>query len=255
MEDALAHLNAKDVLDEQHLAFYEKGMTFFYLQLVHLNVNVFILEHVLQFPFELFTVVGESIFFRMVFENFFHASLLIITRITTDQGSGLFTLPRFKNNIRQCVRSEHQASFDNRLRNIRFDKETQTLLERADGLRNERIAHASETIALGEAEDTRVTFGEIKVLRDKLESLLDALSFNVERMMLPVEYSSTVRHPPDMDNRPDIEVILDLIAERSALLNMPEDNPQMWVYQRERLSEDEIRILNQYRSKFNLPAV
>lgn len=220
-----------------------------------LNTNIFILDYVRQFPFDLFTAPDESLFFRIVFENFFDVSLLIITRITTDQGSDVFTLPRFKNRIRQCIRDERQASFDARLRDTRFDRETKLLLERAVKLRNERVAHVAEDIALGKADDTEVTFDEIRSLRDKLNLLLDTLSFNVEHMMLPIQYSPNVQHPPGAQSKPDIEAILDSIAYRSILLNMPEENPQLWAYKRKRLPNEKIDILNWYRRKFNLPEV
>lgn len=241
--------------DAENLLYYKNGIKFFYLQLVHLNVNVFILDHVLTFPYHLFTVPGESLFFRMVFENFFYASLLIITRIAADYGADVFTLPRFKNRVRQFIKPEIREAIDRRLRKVRFDETTQSLLEKARTLRSERVAHVLEDVALSRTDETIVTFGEIKSMRDELNSLLDVLSFNVAHMMLPLQYHPDVRHPPGVDSRPDIEAILDDVARRSILLNLPETNPTSWNFRKDNLPEQDIEILNKYRRKFDLTEI
>lgn len=250
----ISKLQAEDLLRDGLLD-YKKGMDFFHLQLVDLNVNIFILDHVLSFPFHLFPGPGGSLFFWMVFENFFYASVLIITRVATDQGDDPFTLPRFKNKVRDLIKPEYQADFDNRLRQARFDSNTRALLKKARNLRLERVAHTKQDIALNKTQGTKVVFGEIKALRDQLNSLLDALSFNVQYVKLPPQYDPDVEHPRGTDTRPDIEVILDSIAERSPLLRMPEKDPMSWRCQREHLSERDIQLLNKYRRKFGLPAV
>ena len=248
--------NAEDLINgEEELAFYRKGMEFFHLQLVRLNVNIFILNHVLAFPFHLFADPHSSLFFRMVFENFFNASLLVITKVAADPGGNVFTLQRFKNRIRRSIRPEFAHQFDERLRRVRFDANTHTLLDRTRTLRNTQVAHISEDIVFGRSEASRVVFGDLESLRDQLNSLLDAISFNVEHLMLPIPYHPNVQHPYGYDNRPDIEVILDSMAERSSLLNLPERDPLGWHHHRKILSQRDIELINKYRRKFNLVEV
>jgi hypothetical protein len=248
-------LSAEDALQEDQLEHYIKGMRFFYSELVNLNVNLFIMDKIADFRFDLFTGIEERTFFRMVFQNFFHASILTITRVAADQGGDLFTLTRFKNSVRQAVKPKFKDLIDERLRSVRFDKGTQRLLEKAHELRTQRIAHALEEIALGNQKSTRVFYHELKQLRDQLNDLLDALSFNVEHMMLPVHYSKDVIHPKGVDSRPDIEKILDIIAFTSVILNLPEKHPRQWQYELKRLNQDDISLINAYRKKFNMPPV
>jgi hypothetical protein len=251
----LRQIKPEDVIEPEHMAFYTEGMNFFYLELVKLNVNLFILDHVLSFPFGLFTLPGRSIFFRMVFDNFFYSSLLMITRLVTDKDPDVFTLQRFKNQIRNMVKEEYRDSFDTILRELRFDSETRKLLDKASTLRDQRVAHSLKDIVFKASEEEIVTFGELKSLYQTLEKFFFTLSFSHGYMMLPFEYSPDVRHPPGVDPRPDIEEILDLIAENSSFLHLPESNPEFWSLYRNQLSGEEIKIFNQYRQKFGLESI
>jgi hypothetical protein len=53
----------------------------------------------------------------------------------------------------------------------------------------------------------------------------------------------------------DIEEILDGIAQRSSILNLPETNHYMWQMQKQNLSNDNKEKFNFYRRKFNLPEI
>jgi len=253
MEIDISVLNAEEVLPQECVQDYRKGMEALYRQLVHLNTNIFILERIAEFPFSLFVTPGESIFLRMVFANFASASLLIITRIATDTDVDLLTLPQFKNWLRQHVRDQYKDAFDARLKAVRFNKETIALLKRAKQVRDEQLAHLTRATATGTSEASNIFLSELKSLRDALNSLMDALAFNVDHLLLPLEYSPRVSSARQARTKPDIERLLDCIAQRSALLNMPESNPEEWNHQRKRLSSEEVAILNQYRKKFGLP--
>jgi len=251
----MLNVNAKDVLEDDALVEYEEGLSFFYSELVGLNVNIYILDQVAQFPFDLFVPRDDRIFWDMVIRNFFSAGVLTITRLATDNAADLHTLISFKNRIRQLVKHEYKQSFDTRLRQARFDRETHALLESARQLRVNSIAHTRKNRVPEGAESIRINFSELKALRDALNLLLDALSFNVENMVLPIPYNPKVLHPAGSDARTDVEKILDCLARDSYLLNMPERNPERWRHRRERLSDEAIRQVNSYRQKFNLPAV
>lgn len=244
-----------DLFGEEDRQLYERGMKVFYLQLVHLNTNIFILQRIANFPFGLLSTPEESIFFRMVLENFVSASLLIITRIATDQGKDVFTLPRFKNWVRQHIRREYRADFDARLKEVKFDKNTKALLVKAQEVRDRHIAHLTMDIVAGTPPAAKVFLCELVLLRDALNPLLDALAFNVDHVLLPLEYTPWVSSSGQVRAQPDIEVLLDCVARRSVLLNMPDASPEEWIRERSRLSDEEIAILNRYRKKFNLPEV
>lgn len=249
------NFDPKNVLLEGTFAEYERGMDFFYLeQLVPLNLNIYYVEQIIQFPFGLFTVPEEVTFFRTVVHNFIDVGLLIITRVATDQKKG-YTLLRFKNRVRDLIKPEFTDLFDQRMKEIRFDAKTRGIFKKATDLRDERIAHLSEAYVIGTSTIDPVDFSDLKILRDTLNSLLDALSFNVERAMLPIEYDPRVQHPVGIKHTTDIEKILDSVAQNNPLLKMPEEHPTHWTYQKNRLSDEEFILLNRYRKKYGLPEV
>jgi hypothetical protein len=246
-------LNPDEVLVEEFIPEYSAGMQFFHLQLVHLNANVFILDHVLAFPFRLQVPSGRSLFFRFVFENSFYASLLIITRLATDQGSEFFTLPRFKNKVRQAIKDEYRGEFDDLLRKAKFNKNMQRMLQKAASLRSMRVAHSTEDFVLGNAEEPLVRFGELKTMRDQLVELIQAFTFNVDHVMEPLLYSARVQAGRGRSAKSDIEELLDLIAGNSPGLHLPEREPDRWKAQRSIYVDRELRVFNQYRQTFGLP--
>lgn len=248
-----SNISAKDVLKESGLREYETGMNFFYSELVELNTITYLAEQIIQFPFDLFTHSDNVIFFTIVMGSLHDSAVLIITRLATDQAGDLFTLSRFKNKVRESVKPEFKDAFDARLRNAHFDKEVKSLFDKAKDLRKHRIAHTTQDFISGSVKLSRPNIAELKELRDALNSLLDALSFNVRHMMLPIPYDPRVIHPVGSNHKTDIEEILDCIAKNSHMLNMPENNPRRWHYRRAKLNEDKLKILNQYRRKFDLP--
>jgi hypothetical protein len=172
--------------------------------------------------------------------------------LATDQSGDLFTLPRFKNRVRQLIKEKYRDAFDARLKEASFDSEARTLLDKAKELRNHRISHTTREFVVGNMKLFRPNISELRALRDALNSLLNSLAFDVEYAMLPIPYDSRVlRH----HERTDIEDILDSIAKNSFFFNLPEQYPGRWKYRRPNLSPDKLKILNHYRRKFGMPEV
>jgi hypothetical protein len=249
------NLNAKDVLEETRIKEYELGMNFFHSELVELNVILYLAEEIVHFPFDLFVYRDNTLFFSTVMRSFYESAVLLITKVATDQKGDLFTLLQFKNKIRDWVKPELKKEFDAHLKNLRFDAEVKNLLEKARGLRNHRIAHTTQEFISGGVTLYRPDIYELKKLRDELNSLLDALSFNVEYSKLPLQYDSRVIHPKGSNYKTDIEEILHSIVKDSNLLSLPEENPERWERRKSRLTVEELETINRYRRKFNLEAV
>ncbi|MDD5529515.1 MAG: hypothetical protein PHX21_05735 [bacterium] len=253
-------LNSDAIIKKNFLYKYEKSMQFFHSELTFLNINIYILEQIFNFPHKLF--IGDSydsIFLPFVVKNFFDMSLLIVTRLVTDSDKKTYNIIRFRDSIKDFIKPEYKQSFQDRLKKAGVDTEIEIedILKRAKPLRNKRIAHVEQ----GKAElnmqgmlGYQVTFEELKKLRDKLNSLLEALSFNVDRLFLPISYSDKVQHPKG-DNRTDIERILDSIARESSLFNMPEKHSQLWPHHRQKMTTKQIELLNNYRKKLKFPEV
>jgi hypothetical protein len=249
-----SRLKAEAVLMEDAVPEYQRRMEFFYLdQLVPLNASIYIMERILQFPLGLFAEPGRNLFLPLVVSNFSQVVLVTITRLATDSGGDLMTLLRFKNWVCGKVRPEHRSEFRKYLRRARFDEETRSMFRRAQMARDSQIAHIKREAPISEQD--LLDFDELRALRDSLNSVLGVLSFGVGRMMLPIPYSPLVIPPKGTDSRSDIERVLDGIARESAILNLPESQPDHWSVYRDNLSAQELKVLNRFRVRFNLPEV
>lgn len=249
----ISTLSAKDVLKNEGVKEYKDGMSFFYSELVELNTILYFNEQIVRFPFDLFVNPEDPIFFSIVIKCFRNSTILLVTRLATDQNENLFTLLSFKNKVRDWIRPEFREAFDLRLKTTRFDQTVKNLFDRAKNLRVHSIAHTSKEFVSGNIKLARLNIPELKKLSDALKCILDALSFNVEYMMLPIEYDLKITHPLGTNYKTDIEKILDGIAMDSYILNMAEKNDEGWLHKRATMNEQELNILNKYGCKFNLP--
>ena len=250
-----SRLKANVVLKKSSLDEYQKVMDFFWDELMKLNTNIFIIKKIFEFPFYIFCSPKDTVFFSSVVRNFYENSILTVTKLTTDQKGKLYTLPQFKNWVYKRVKVRYESDFKNWLKKSKFGSKTKRILKKAEKLRNQIIAHFDKHPLLGMGELEYLDIKELEQLIDRLNFVLDTLSFSVEHMMLPLSYSENVIHPKGVDPRPDIEVILDSIAKDSYLLNMPEHSPEQWKYAKESLDEEGKKIFNKYRKKFSLPEV
>lgn len=248
-------LKTEDIIEENGLAEYKAGMEFFYSQLVELNTIIYLAEKIIEFPFEIFAPHDKTIFFSVVMRSFYDSAILIITRLATDQKGDLYTLRRFKNRVRELVKSEYKADFDDNLNNARFNKSLEQLFEKARHLRLNRIAHTTNQYVQGKIVLSKLNINELKELRDALNFLLDRISFNTEHIMLPVPYDTKFVQRQKSNETTDIEELLDSIAKNSNILNMPEKHPERWQYRITKLSAEKLRKINQYRLKFGMPEV
>ena len=255
----ISPLKQEEVINKDHLEDYKNGMNFFFSELVRLNINIYIINKIREFPSSLFCVPHDRIFLSMALNNFFEYSVVIITRIISDEGEGKFTLRRFKNRIiKDYIKSEYRIALQDRMKSIKIDDNTiKYTLEKLKTLRDKRIAHTIEEF-IQNTEIELIEFKELETLINYLNRVFKLLSFNVDYLMLPIPYSDKVIHPKDVDSRSDIERILDSIAKESGYLMMPEELGKwegLWEKRKEMISEEEISILNKYRKKFGLPDI
>jgi hypothetical protein len=244
--------NPDEILEPTELDKYRVEMDHFYLKLVGLHVDMFILQKIVDFPFELFTSLEDGFFFNRVIQNFLKISVLEITKLAADSGN-VRTLVEFKNYMARAVKDEFKADYRQLLKKVKFNSRTKAILKKAKHIRNTRIAHSTSSNPVPAADS--ISFGEIKVLVEELTKLFEAAAFSSGYEYLILSYSPKVRHPVGHDPRPDIEKILDCVARESEVLRMPKENPLLWGYRRESLSEEHLRQINHYRRKFGLPEV
>lgn len=240
--------DANKVLDEDFIEDYKRGMQLFYFELVNLNTNIFIIEKIQNFNFKLFCSGPNTIFFTTVLKNLYDSSILTITRLSTDKASGLSTLLQFKNQVIKSVKREYKKDLIGLFKQNKFDNKINDMLQIATEIRNSRIAHLKINTIFDE-EIKGLKIDDLKELTKLLNSLLQAMSFNVEQLMIPLPYSEYSKQSTD------IELILDDIVRRSNIINMPETTPSVWERYIRKLSQKDIDVINSYRRKFDLPEV
>jgi hypothetical protein len=248
-------MKAEEVLEKNSIDEYEKGIDFFYDQLVKLNTNIFIIKKIYEFPFDIFCSPEDKVFFSMVIWNFYENSVLTVTKLATDQKGDVYTLPKFKNWIYKQVKSKYISDLRNWLKKSRFDSETKRILKNAQDLRDKMIAHFNKNLLFNMGKVKHINIRELEKLKDKFNFILNTLSFNIGHEMLPLPYSESVIRPKGVEHRSDIDSILDSIAKNSTVLNMPEMLPEKWEYTKESYDEEGIKTINKYRKKFSLPEV
>ncbi len=127
----------EEVLKEEERITYRQSMDAFFERLVELNIDIYLLEQLLAFPYDLLADgwTDNGFFFQLMIKNTFEASVLLIANMTTDQGSDVLTLPRLRNRLRQMVQTAQQAAFQKYLKGIYFVQKTRALLEKVRNLR------------------------------------------------------------------------------------------------------------------------
>jgi len=254
MED-FSRLKADVILKKGSIDEYQKAISFFWNELVKLNTNIFIIKKIYEFPFSIFCSPGDTVFFPMVVENFYEYSVLIVTKLVEDKKGDVYTLRKFKKWIYNQVKPTYKLDFQNWLKKSKFDLGTEKILSNAVDLRKKIIAHFNKNLLFGKGTVKHLSIEELEKLRDRLNAVLDTLSFSVKYMMLPLPYNENVIHPKGDNHQTDIEALLDSVAKNSKLLDMPEDSPEKWKFAKESFNKEIIKILNKYRKRFNLPEV
>jgi AbiU2 len=240
-----------EILKGDTLAEYGEAMKSFHRRLVELRTNLVIVEKIVQFPFDLFSLSYEHVFFPRVVHNFLQVAVLQITKLATDSGSDTLTLSEFKNRVLNWVRDEYRGDYQQRLKTAKFDVRTQELLTKAHELRNNRIAHDLRESLPGIEQGDHLTLGDLKSLADELVRLFEVAKFANEYKYDFISYE----HHEGSNARSDIEKVLDGVVRESHGLNWPEEHPEVWVHKRARWSQSKLDQFNQYRRKFGLPEV
>lgn len=256
---SLDNYDPAQLIQTSYLKTYEQDIEYLWGSLVELNTNMFILEKVLKFPFHLFNL-EYTLFWKILKTNLYEICTLLTAKLATDRDYRVLTLQKFKDNVRKhFAKDEHRDLLDQELKYIGLEKVISGFRNRIDTLRNRKIAHhdkdwlQNQTVPM--LNEIALNFSELQSICLKINQYFYLLCFSVKYSVEYVEYSTKIQHPSGTDTRSDIEVILDGLAFNSPLLNMPEQQKEFWPHQRETLSKDDIRILNEYRNKFGLDSV
>jgi hypothetical protein len=241
--------NAEEILKPEELERYRAEMAYFHDKLAILHHNVYFVQKIADFPFDLFAMPYSDYFLKLVVDSLLQLSVLQITKLMTDSGRDARKITGFNAFMNRAVKDEFLPDYRKELRKVGFTRRFHALVNKAKDLRDKHIAHsAGETVA-------GLSFEEIKEIVQELTKLFNAASFETEYRYLILAYDPTVQRSSHGDDRPDIERILDGIARDSSVLRLPEDNAMAWPHMRSSWSEKKIEQFNLYRRKCGLPEV
>jgi|GEM_PF-1861414 len=256
------NIGAKDILETGWLATYESQLYPLRQQLATLNCNLFIIERIENFPFDIFLPTKDDrIFWQLTKNALLETCIMIIWRIAVDgdkdntHGDHL-TLGKLRAGIFQHLQNDDvKEKLQATLNKVNFDTRLSAMKKKIKNLRGNYLAHFNHELNTNinpqTLADSAISLADLKSVLDILRELFEALCFNVHRPLWHGGYSDSDRQL----RRTDIDNLLDSIAKNSALLNLPESNPAIWKNWIADASSNELEILNKYRRKFGLPVV
>jgi hypothetical protein len=118
---------------------HAEKMRCFHARLSELHHNVYFVERIAEFPFDLFVHLVEDGFLRKVAGNFLQIAVLQITKLVTDSGIDARTLLRFKNFMDGAVKDDHPNRYRKVLKDAKFNPRIERLIDKAKNLRDTQI--------------------------------------------------------------------------------------------------------------------
>ncbi|MFT5872801.1 MAG: hypothetical protein ACI8WT_001738 [Clostridium sp.] len=229
-------LDHSKLIKKEYLNEYEDKLQFFIEKVIYLNMDLYIMDKVINYPFELFG--NGHWFFSQVSNNFYDIDVLTICKLVSDSG---YTISKFKDDIEELyLKEEYKKEYSTYTSNHNFDKILKEVkkIKKIKFIRNKVIAHTDVKIF----KSIKIYYQGYKKIRNicnDLNTLIEILDFGVKIQFLPSEY---------MDGKSDIENILCLLAKDSVIFKELEKYPE----RKQILDNEDIAKLNIYREKFNL---
>ena len=119
-------------------------------------------------------------------------------------------------------------------------------------LRHRYFAHLEATEAI--AEDSPLTFEDLRELATAAHDLINIIGMNTYYMTLFSDYDPAVTRGGQRI-KPDIESLFDEMVARSEDLRMPEVKPYNFQFYWKHRTPRQRAAFNEYRKKFGLPEV
>lgn len=248
---------SKRLLKSEWLGTYNTELDLLWSQAVQLNSNLYLLDKIARFPFNVF-MFRDHLCWNLIASALYESCLMSIWRIVIDTGSDVLALRSFKNELMQNAQDDAKSLIADRISTVDFDNRVATVEKRVRELRKHWLAHLiKEVVSVAQAEGKGmpiIPVDQLKVVRNAVNELISALSFDSGRAFTYLPYSETVIHPIGTDPRSDIEKILDHLAQGSPVFSMPEKQPEYWQHHaRKAFTNDELARYNEYRTKLGFP--
>ncbi|MHA1336269.1 MAG: AbiU2 domain-containing protein [Promethearchaeota archaeon] len=253
----LLYKKPEEIIKKQYIKDYKNSLEIIWLELVRLNSTVFVLEKLINFPAKIFLPKGKDLFLNLVYHNFIENCIIIISRIFTDKSKDTHTIIWFKNKIRnKYLKDIYKDEFDKMLKERKFSKNVNTLSDKIHKIRSKLVAHLKRELLLNEiTSDFKISFKELKEVVNAIEDLFILICFGHGHHLYPIQWiPNLVRNDP-LDNRTDIDEILDYFVLQNPILKLPEENPSLWNKIKLNYSHEELVKFDEYRKKFGYNSV
>lgn len=254
----LADRKPDELFEPEFAERYERLQNDLWQRMTRIDGIIVTLETMADFPFNDLYGPNDMEFWRMVGQNFFEMTFVLLHGLVRDEGEEKHTLINFKSEIvnrGSWLDPRMRELFRQKLRDIKFDSGVNSVLKRVKRIRGQRIVHRLFKKQTRELEDqsVRVSFPELKELFVAAKSLFDALSFGSKYETLAGDLMpSKVGGKP---TRTCLDKVLDAVIRDSAFVNQPEWKSQWWRDKRKLMAPETLRIMNELRKRVGLPEV
>ncbi len=255
----------KDFMEQEELAEYEKDLNKIRREIIRLNSNLYILQKLSEFPYEIFYPQNtdvERIFLTSFYQNTFEVCLSIIWKVYLDNKGyqKTITINKLKNRILKNLKNRNEVKgekFKNYLAG-EFSSKTQTReLENRIILVRKKFIHHLDSLDNNEEFLSKSSF-EINELQELVEIINK--KFEVISLARPFRFPVNFLEcdPNDINNENGLDRILDMFIKNSYKLNSPESYPLLWETENSRkivIKNSQLEEFNFYRKKFGLKEV
>ncbi|QEM69107.1 hypothetical protein FO488_13675 [Geobacter sp. FeAm09] len=247
-----------EIIDPAHLAAYELEVSAIANEVTNFNANLYLMEKILNFPWSLI-LDDYGPFWEYVEKALFDSVILSIWKLTIDTESQGLTLGQLRNKIfKDYIKAGFKGEFADKLRAADYDKKMAAVQKVCTEIRHNYVAHfnfkKATTPSEEEIEERQLDLKQLLDTRDLINTMYQVLSFD-RYAFLPVQY-----YPDSMSIAAgglpgtDIDKLLDLIAQNSEVVNMPERQADYWPTFKESRPPKEIEFVLALRKKFGMSA-
>ena len=246
--------NSKELLHPHWFDEYNKEIGAIWEQLIQFKTNNIVLQKIYEFPFKVFSTEHHSPFWRLVIGSITETNVMICWRMVEERGNTLSFVSAC-NNIGTNLRSQkYIQEYDDMIRELNFDDKISDIRKRVKRIRDARFAHFNRKWILSrsieEKQKDLISLDEFHQIGNIFEELFNAICFGQRRGLVLMRYDVNDFTKESYWKKSDLDEILDNVARNSALLNMPEEQPEYWPVYRDTLSEYDLSVMNKFRKKF-----
>jgi len=221
----------------------EDRLHFFQNELTWLNLKILLLRKLREFPWKTLRLEYMYLtFINTIYKGLFEYSIVIIRRVYFDNRKDVMTLKKFA--------ERELNSYPQELKNI--DIQLENYGEKINNLRNNRFGHLKKSLLIDDINYYNLTFEEVKYSSDLLSKYLNKIGDKIDGRNIrtrPIEFD-----PIFGDEINEFDKFLDHIAKASEMINLYEENKDLWEAQERNWNkngkrENDLRIINTYRKK------